>query len=178
MHPTSGSAKTCRYLDKRDGRWYRRWRLPGSRRVYGQIESRWIWESINGPIPEGHDVHHKDRDHSNNDPSNLECMPELDHHNIHDREREHHALIDGVVHRECAKCREWKRLDMFSIRRAGTYHGYCKQCAIEYVREWRRANPDKRKKHVERYAERHPRIYVRGPYKKQPKECPTIPVCQ
>jgi hypothetical protein len=37
-----------------------------------------------GPVPEGHEVHHKDHDKANNAPQNLEAVPVLwhsDHHN-------------------------------------------------------------------------------------------------
>jgi sugar lactone lactonase YvrE len=36
---------------------------------------RYVWEFYNGKIPEGYQIHHKDKDKSNNDISNLELMP-------------------------------------------------------------------------------------------------------
>ena len=44
---------------------------------------RVIWESVNGPIPEGHEIHHKDEDFLNNDISNLECLTAKAHAQIH-----------------------------------------------------------------------------------------------
>lgn len=48
---------------------------------------RYIWEKRNGPIPEGHDVHHDDNDTLNNEPDNLVCLPEGDHRRLHADER-------------------------------------------------------------------------------------------
>jgi len=33
-------------------------------------------------------------------------------------------------------------LGNFSIRRAGTYHGYCRDCLNAYLREWRARRRD------------------------------------
>lgn len=44
---------------------------------------RAIWAYHNGPIPEGWHVHHKDLDHTNNEPSNLQAMPEAEHQALH-----------------------------------------------------------------------------------------------
>lgn len=42
-----------------------------------------IWEHYNGPIPEGHHVHHKDGNTLNNDISNLECLSNKEHRRTH-----------------------------------------------------------------------------------------------
>lgn len=44
---------------------------------------RAVWEYHNGPIPDGWDVHHKDRDRTNNDVANLECLPKDAHTRLH-----------------------------------------------------------------------------------------------
>jgi hypothetical protein len=40
---------------------------------------RAVWEHHNGTIPEGWDIHHRDEDKTNNDISNLECLPKAEH---------------------------------------------------------------------------------------------------
>lgn len=40
---------------------------------------RYVWQHYNGEIPEQHDVHHIDGDKTNNDISNLECLPKSEH---------------------------------------------------------------------------------------------------
>ena len=53
--------------------------------------------------------------------------------------------------KECRCCREVKPLDEFHLcRRRGREErqGYCKPCAIRRAREWRAANPEKRKAHT------------------------------
>lgn len=43
----------------------------------------YIWESNNGTIPAGYDVHHKDHDKNNNDIDNLELLERDYHRNLH-----------------------------------------------------------------------------------------------
>jgi len=44
-----------------------------------ELMHRYVWEYFNGKIPEGHDVHHLDRNRSNNDIKNLEVMRKDEH---------------------------------------------------------------------------------------------------
>lgn len=44
---------------------------------------RYVWESVNGDIPEGYEIHHKDGDKSNNDISNLELLTKEKHRQYH-----------------------------------------------------------------------------------------------
>lgn len=44
---------------------------------------RQVYIDTNGPIPEGHHVHHLDLDPFNNDPSNLEALSPSDHKRVH-----------------------------------------------------------------------------------------------
>lgn len=46
-----------------------------------------IWRHHNGDVPDGYHVHHVDGDHNNNDPSNLEAIPEEEHQAHHAGER-------------------------------------------------------------------------------------------
>lgn len=48
------------------------------KRAY-RMEHRLVWEGVNGPIPEGYDIHHIDGDTYNNDIDNLECLSHSDH---------------------------------------------------------------------------------------------------
>jgi hypothetical protein len=49
----------------------------------GSLLHRDIWEFHNGSIPDGHHVHHKDGDWSNNSIENLECIPASEHYKQH-----------------------------------------------------------------------------------------------
>jgi hypothetical protein len=42
-----------------------------------------VWESVHGPIPEGHHVHHKNNDWDRNDIDDLECLSSSDHRRLH-----------------------------------------------------------------------------------------------
>ena len=126
-----GKADAWRYFRKSDGRWYRKWREPGSRKLHQQLESRWVWEQANGPVPPGHEIHHRDEDQGNNDPGNLECVPFGWHDDHHQRKREDHRTVDGVEERRCQRCGEYKPLAEFYRRAAGTWQGYCKPCQLD-----------------------------------------------
>jgi len=48
---------------------------------------RTVYEDCFGPIPDGHDVHHKDGNPLNNKIDNLELIPEFDHGSEHAKKR-------------------------------------------------------------------------------------------
>lgn len=50
----------------------------------GKLLHRAIYESVRGPIPEGYQVHHKDENKTNNDPSNLVALSPSDHMKQHE----------------------------------------------------------------------------------------------
>lgn len=55
---------------------------------------RLVFEAVNGPIPEGFDVHHKDGNPQNNEPSNLVLLSHEEHLSLH------HV---GLKHTEAAR---------------------------------------------------------------------------
>ncbi len=46
---------------------------------------RYIWEKMNGKIPNGYIVHHKDGNRDNNNMNNLQCMSLGDHTSLHQK---------------------------------------------------------------------------------------------
>lgn len=72
---------------------------------------RYVWWDHNGDIPEGHVIHHKDEDWTNNDISNLELMGRSEHFSMHakkslgDSERRKKIFRGLSKAREAAK--EW-----------------------------------------------------------------------
>src|SRR5450759_2897260 len=95
-------AHMWRQLDKRTGRWYRKWRYVGDRKQYAQYEHRWVWEQANGPIPDGYEIHHRDFNPANNELSNLELVTSEWHNNYHQRLREKHRINEqGIEERWC-----------------------------------------------------------------------------
>lgn len=136
-----GKANAWRYYRESDGRWYRKWREEGSRKVHQQLENRWVWEQLYGPIPEGYDIHHKNENPKNNDPGNLQLIPSEEHNAYHQRKREDHRIgEDGIEERKCQRCLAYKKLSDFNTRTDGTYQGYCKLCARESLQAWRKKN--------------------------------------
>jgi len=58
-----------------------------------------IWESANGPIPEGHDIHHIDGNTLNWHIENLRCLPHGKHAHLH-----RNAQKNNPFQRTCAFC--------------------------------------------------------------------------
>lgn len=64
------------YLDKKTGYWISS-SCPKIR------AHRWVWFNHFGKIPDGHHIHHKDENKSNNEISNLEIISRFDHLSLH-----------------------------------------------------------------------------------------------
>lgn len=45
-----------------------------------------VWEKINGPLPSGYVVHHRDRDSLNDEPENLQGLTKKEHRDEHHEE--------------------------------------------------------------------------------------------
>ena len=44
---------------------------------------RFIWQYVNGEIPDGYEIHHRDLNHDNNDISNLQLLTTEEHKQLH-----------------------------------------------------------------------------------------------
>lgn len=91
----------------------------------GDYMHRYVWEFHNGPIPDGHQVHHRDENKGNNAIGNLELLTAGDHQRFHAAVRdpaemrrrirfaqaaapEWHASPEGIAwHREHGK-KSWE----------------------------------------------------------------------
>ncbi len=62
---------------RKDGRKWSAWRGEGYQ--MNTPYARWLWMKQFGAIPEGHHIHHKDGDKTNDCIENLECIPESQH---------------------------------------------------------------------------------------------------
>lgn len=78
----------------------------------------YVWEKHYGPVPDGYDVHHIDRDPSNNEISNLIIMPESEHHAMHMADRnedelcyilENYARPKAVLWHKSEEGRAWHK---------------------------------------------------------------------
>ena len=147
MEAASESRKTVEF----NGKTY--WKFNGGRYYYRSERNpvalkalhRDIWESVNGPIPPAFHVHHLDGDAENNDPSNLECLPESDHYAEHFEQKSIRGKIwaeNGHLARIREIAKEWHQSpegrawhSEHSKRNATkwiTRTYACKQCGKEY----------------------------------------------
>lgn len=75
---------------------------------------RYVWEYYNGEIPEGYHIHHKDKDKSNNDISNLELIPFSAHaklHSVETAKRKHNEMVVNLRENALPKAVEWHGSD-------------------------------------------------------------------
>ena len=73
---------------------------------------RVVWEYYNGPIPEGYEIHHKDRNPENNDISNLVCVSSATHEELHREENvRRNSTPEAIAHlyKIAEKAKEWHR---------------------------------------------------------------------
>lgn len=71
---------------------------------------RYVWEFYNGEIPEGYQIHHIDKDKSNNDISNLELIPVSEHAKLHSLEKAqyyHDWMVKNLMDNAVPKSKEW-----------------------------------------------------------------------
>lgn len=88
---------------------------PAHRRYFGRAGHRLhrdVWVFYNGPIPEGHQIHHVDENTANNDISNLECLS-FKHHRAehHDQYVERGRSPEQLTHLRKAryKATDWHK---------------------------------------------------------------------
>lgn len=71
------------------------------RQTVGDGHRQWlhhvVWEHHFGPIPEGHEIHHRDGDKTNNAPENLACLTLSGHAQLH-------QLYQPVAEKLCRSC--------------------------------------------------------------------------
>jgi hypothetical protein len=97
-HERKGRAAPSRY--RQNGYWMLRWNV-GGKYVY-QFEHRSVWEQANGPVPDGHEIHHVNGDKGDNRLENLQLMRGFDH-------RQHHLRKYHSRDEELAARREQAR---------------------------------------------------------------------
>lgn len=121
-----------------DNRGYVRLLIPRTR--FGQTNillHRKVWEDYYGPIPAGRNIHHKDRDKTNNHISNLELLDTLSHSRYYFR---WYRLDDGSWLKPCLKCGVHKPLVYFGWRRShisDSVNSYCRPCKRRMMHDHR-----------------------------------------
>jgi len=83
----------------------------------------WVWEQHHGPVPEGHDIHHKNQDRADYRIENLELVTHGDHRKVHAEMK-----FEGGG-KTCTRCKVWKPLTSFRRRSGrGLYSSECLDC--------------------------------------------------
>ncbi len=93
-----------------------------------RFEHSVVWERVNGPIPPGMQIHHKDNNKTNNDISNLQLVTPLEHKRLHSGCR----LVNGEWEKPCKVCHEYKlcNKDNWYYSRGWINGRICKKCYI------------------------------------------------
>lgn len=108
---------------------------------------RYVWEFYNGEIPEGFQVHHKDRDKANNAIENLDLMPFSTHAKLHSKEKaatRHEAMAKNLRENALPKAVEWHKSDEGREWHKNHYESMsykfhpeekmvCEMCGCEYM---------------------------------------------
>lgn len=105
---------------------------------------RYLWEQVHGPLPDKHEIHHKDCNPINNAIENLECLTKKQHRRVHadlgafstPEQLEHLARIRGLTkdwHRS-DEGRAWHREHAkTSICSRQPTRQVCTWCGVEFV---------------------------------------------
>jgi hypothetical protein len=92
-----------------------------------------LWVEANGPVPDGYELHHIDHDPKNSNLANLMLVTHGDHMRIHAGFRQ----TDGVWHKRCRDCGEWKPLTDYYLTSKSIFH-LCKPCSGNVARAYQR----------------------------------------
>jgi hypothetical protein len=96
--------------------------------------SRDVWEYHCGPIPEGHEIRHLDRDPSNNDIRNLVCVSPIEGARLHSGYKDEAALLPVRHCVFCGRVLERKRSETY-VNNAGwePFHAFARRrfCGLE-----------------------------------------------
>jgi hypothetical protein len=76
---TLESFSTAKSDDGRLYAWF--WGEDGKKHTVYRYQ--WVWEQANGPITDTHQIHHKDKNCTNDELSNLELLTSSDHQKLH-----------------------------------------------------------------------------------------------
>jgi len=95
------------------------------------------WESVNGPVPDGYQIHHWNGDKQDNALANLALVDALTHKRIHSGCQ----LRDGEWWKPCRVCGEFKPVgaaDWYLSPQGWPLYGRCRPCHIAIVVESKR----------------------------------------
>lgn len=110
---------------------------------------RIIWTLVNGAIPDGYVIHHKDEDRTNNRIDNLGILEKGKHHSLHNKGDKNpmYGLYGtehptGRVTSEMVLDVQKKRVDNLSLRKI------CKATGLGYGTVWSIVNHNKNRKYL------------------------------
>lgn len=92
---------------------------------------QWRWILAYGPIPAGHEIHHRNRDHADDDIANLEALPKRRHRHLHGAD----AMAKGRERRPTWVCEQCKETFQRNRRAGDQPRRFCSKACYD---EWQR----------------------------------------
>lgn len=118
-------------------------------------QARRHYVKAHGPIPAGHEVHHRNGDWTDHRPENLEALTPQDHRRTHSPL--YRRAADGSWERLCRFCNLWKpvtREHYYFSKQGWVNFGRCKLCYRAAQKQRYDRDPEAARERVRRYRER------------------------
>lgn len=94
-----------------------------------------VEKALGHPLPPGAEVHHLDKNRSNNTPTNLVVCPDKSYHRLLHRRADAYAACGNYDWRKCSICKQWDEpANLYHSKSNSTMHRGCHTAAYTDVK--------------------------------------------